>query len=785
MAYAVRDRMLSRSLAAVEAISHADIDAKMVAYLSTEFLTGPHLGNGLVNLGIWEAAEDALSRFGQRLATIIEEEEEPGLGHSGLGLLAASCLDSLATLNVPAVGYGIRYEFGTFRQAIRDGWQVEMTDKWLRSGNPWEIVRSDVVYDVKLGGYTSCQTDEDGQYRVQWHAAKMVRGVAYDTPVPGFRVPATGLLRLWKAEATESSDFEAFDVGDYYRATDEKVISEAISKVLYPCDEPEAGRRLRLAQQYFLVSCSLQDMLRLHLMRGKRLQDLHLGWAAHINDTAPAIAIAELMHLLVDEHRLDWEQAWAITQRTFACTNHALRQEALETWPVMLLETLLPRHLEVVFEINRRFLDDVRRRFGGDEPLIQRLSLIDESGERRVRMAHLATVGSHAVNGVSVLHTHRLEETVLADFHRVAPEKFLTVTSGVTQRRWLVLCNPGLTALIARHIGTRWIVDMEGEIGLLESLADDVDFQAAWQAVKADNKRALAGVIRERTGVVVDPHSLFDVHVDRVQEHKRQHLGVLDIIARYNRILRGRGPDDVPRTYVFGGRAAPTSRHGKLMIKLIHSVAEVVNANRTSADQLRVVFLPDFNVKNGQLVYAAADISEQIAMAGADASATGCIAFGMNGGLTIGTPGWSNVEIRDAVGYENFFLFGLAPDEAEQLRTSRYDPRRTYESNAALREALGMIADGTFSRGNRNLFRPLLEPLLAHDEHLVLADFAAYAESQQRVGEAFASGQAWTRMSILNTARIGRFSSDRAVRQYCRDVWNVQPITRKGSASWA
>ena len=536
LAYTARDRLLDRYIRTVEAISGASA-AKVVAYLSAEFLTGPHLGNSLINLGIWRAAEEALAGVGQDLQTILEQEEEPGLGNGGLGRLAACYMDSLATLNVPAIGYGIRYEFGIFDQAIRDGWQIELTDKWLRFGNPWEIVRSEVTYDVKFGGRTEQYRDDQGRHQVRWLPEKVVRGVAYDTPVPGYLVPTTNLLRLWKAEATESFDFDAFNVGDYYGAVDQKVASETISKVLYPNDEPAAGKQLRLSQQYFFVSCSLQDMIRLHLMRGKDLAELDSYWAAQLNDTHPSIAVAELIRLLVDEHGMSWDHAWAVTQRTCGYTNHTLLAEALEKWPLPLFGQLLPRHLEIIYEINRRFLDDLRMIYAGDDQLLSRLSLIDEAGDKYVRMAHLAAVGSHAINGVAALHTELLKQTVLSDFYAVAPDKFVNVTNGVTPRRWIVLSNPKLTALITRHIGSRWISNLE-ELQRIEPLAVDTEFQGEWRAVKADNKRVLAGFIKERTGITVDPQSLFDIQVKRLHEYKRQHLNVLYLVTLYNR-LRG------------------------------------------------------------------------------------------------------------------------------------------------------------------------------------------------------------------------------------------------------
>src|SRR6516165_9818245 len=679
LAYTVRDRMMHRYITTLESIAGKNTDAKAVAYLSAEFLTGPHLGNSLINLGIWQTVEQALSRVGQTLSALLEEEEEPGLGNGGLGRLAACYMDSLATLNIPAVGYGIRYEFGIFDQAIRDGWQVELTDKWLRFGNPWEIVRSEIAFDVKLGGHTEHYRDAHGRYRVRWVPENVVKGIAYDTPVPGYRVPTTNLLRLWKAEATESFDFAAFNVGDYYGAVDEKIASETISKVLYPNDEPEAGKQLRLTQQYFFVSCSLQDMIRLLLLRGKRLNDLHLYWAAQLNDTHPSIAVAELMRLLVDEHSMEWNDAWAITQQTCAYTNHTLLTEALERWPLPLFAKLLPRHLEIIYEINRRFLDDLRLRFPNDDQLLRRLSLIEEAGDKHVRMAYLACVGSHAINGVAALHTDLLKQTVLRDFYRLMPKKFVNITNGVTPRRWMVLSNPGLTALITTRIGDQWISNLEGELPRLVPFADDRGFQVEWRAIKDDNKRALAALIKERTGIQVDPQSMFDIQVKRLHEYKRQHLNVLHLITMYNRIRHASGGDIPPRTAIFGGKAAPGYRMAKLIIKLIHAVAAVINRDPVVSPRLKVVFLPDFNVKTAQHIYPAADLSEQISMAGKEASGTGNMKFSLNGALTIGTLDGANVEIREAVGWENFFLFGMTADEVARLKADAYRPRTVYE----------------------------------------------------------------------------------------------------------
>ena len=781
LAYTVRDRLMDRYIRTMNTIAGAGPAGKVVAYISAEFLMGPHLGNSLINLGIWQTTEHVLARLGQDLADLLEQEEEPGLGNGGLGRLAACYMDSLASLNVPAIGYGIRYEFGIFDQAILDGWQTELTDKWLRFGNPWELPRSEITYDVSLGGRTEHYRDSQGQHRVRWNPERVIKGVAYDTPVPGYRVPTANLLRLWKAEATESFDFDAFNVGDYYGAVDEKVASETISKVLYPNDEPEAGKELRLAQQFFFVSCSLQDMLRINALRGKSPEAFDSSWAVQLNDTHPSIAIAELMRLLVDEHLVDWEKAWTITHRACGYTNHTLLAEALEKWPVPLFGKLLPRHLEIIHEINRRFLDSVRVRHPGNEALVQRVSLIDEAGPKYVRMAHLASVGSHAINGVAALHSELLKQTVLRDFYALTPEKFFNVTNGVTPRRWIALSNPQLTALITSQIGDRWIANLETELQRLEPLAADAGFQNEWRAVKAGNKRALVNFIKQRTGIIVDPQSLFDIQVKRLHEYKRQHLNALYVITLYNRLKQSPTASATPRTVIFGGKAAPGYRMAKLMIKLINSVAAVVNQDPAVSELLKVVFLPDFNVKSSQHVYPAADLSEQISTAGKEASGTGNMKFAMNGALTIGTLDGANVEIRDAVGAENFFLFGMTASEVERAMADGYHPRAYYETNSELREALDLISHGFFSNGDRDVFRPLVDSLLTRDEYLLLADYQAYVNCQQRVSEAYRDQAEWTRKSILNAARVGRFSSDRSIRDYCREIWGVSPVSNDDS----
>jgi starch phosphorylase len=774
LALTVRDRLLQRWVATAETLLRKDV--KVVAYLSAEFLMGPHLGNNLVNLGIREEAREAMATLGLDLEALEAAEEEPGLGNGGLGRLAACFLESLATLEIPAIGYGIRYEFGIFDQEIRDGWQVEITDKWLRWGNPWELVRPEFAYPVGFGGRTESWTDENGRYRVRWTPARVVRGIAYDTPVIGYKVNTANLLRLFSAEACESFDFQAFNQGDYWGAVDDKVVSENLSKVLYPNDEPEAGKRLRLQQQYFFVSCALQDMLRLCRLAGAPVSAIAEGFAAQLNDTHPAVAVAELMRLLVDEHGMDWDPAWEITRKVFSYTNHTLLPEALETWPLPLFGSVLPRHLEILFEINARFLETVRARFPGDEERVARMSLIDERGERRIRMANLATVGSHAVNGVAAMHSELVKSTILRDFHDLEPDRFLNVTNGVTPRRWVVLSNPALAGLITSRIGDRWITHPEDELPRLESFVDDRDFREAWRAVKRANKERLAAVIRTRTGIEADPDSMFDVQVKRIHEYKRQHLAALHVVTLYNRLRRNPHAAVPPRTFVFGGKAAPGYFLAKRIIRLIHGIGEVVNADASIGGRLRVTFVPDFNVTVGQRIYPAADLSEQISTAGKEASGTGNMKFALNGALTIGTLDGANVEIRDAVGEENFFLFGMNVDEVRALRARGYDPRERYDGDSELREALDQIASGHFSRGDASLFRPLVGSLLERDEFFVLADYRSYVDRQERVSAAWRDREAWTTMSIRNVARCGRFSSDRSIREYAETIWGVKPV---------
>jgi glycogen phosphorylase len=775
LASAVRDRLAERWIDTLRSILLSP-DMKIVCYLSAEFLMGPQLGNAMLSLDIMDETRQAMIALGQDLDKLLDMEQEPGLGNGGLGRLAACYLDSLATLEIPSFGFGIRYEFGIFDQEIREGWQVEKTDKWLRYGNPWEIHRPEVEFHVNFGGKVETSFDENGRHLVAWKPDLVVKGVAYDTPVPGYQSGTVNLLRLWKAEAVESFDFQTFNVGDYYGAVYEKVLSETFTKVLYPNDEPYQGKKLRLSQQYFFSSCTLQNLVRLCLELDIPLEEFHNNFAVQLNDTHPAIAVPELMRILMDEHLMEWDKAWEVTRQTFAYTNHTLLPEALEKWPLSLFESLLPRHLEIIYEINRRFLNDVREKYPEDGERIARLSLIDETGEKYIRMANIACVGGHAINGVAALHTALLKSDTLRDFYELWPDKFFNITNGVTPRRWMALCNPKLASLLSSRIGDEWVRETLEHLPNLETFASDPDFQDEWRSVKLGNKEGMASFIKSRCGIDVDPLSMFDVQVKRIHEYKRQHLKVLHIISQYNRVKHDSHADIVPRTFIFGGKAAPSYFMAKLIIKLINSVASVVNNDPEVAGRIKVVFIPNFSVKYGQQIYPAADLSEQISTAGKEASGTGNMKFAMNGALTIGTLDGANIEIRDEVGHENFFLFGLTADQVYDMKARGYNPREYYEGNENLRMAIDMIATGFFSNGDRGLFQPLTDHLLNHDEYMVLADYESFLDCQDRLEEAFKDTRSWTQKSILNTARMGRFSSDRAIQEYCEHIWHAKPF---------
>jgi glycogen phosphorylase len=773
LSYTVRDRLLERWISTATAYTNSG--SRTICYLSAEFLMGPQLGNNLINLGIYEQAKEAVSELRLSLDALLEQEEEPGLGNGGLGRLAACYLDSMATLEIPSIGYGIRYEFGIFEQDIRDGWQVERTDKWLRFGNPWEIARPEWAVEVKLGGHVDHYTDDQGQYRARWIPFELIKGVPYDNPILGYKTNTANTLRLWTAEAPESFDFGAFNAGNYAGAVHKKMVSENISKVLYPNDDSDQGKRLRLTQQIFFVSCSLQDMIRVMKVQNIPLEKFHEKFAIQLNDTHPAVSIAELMRLLIDEYYMKWEQAWAITQKTFAYTNHTILPEALERWPISLFGNLLPRHMEIIYEINHHFMADVRMKFPDDADRLSRMSLIDESNGRYVRMAHLACVGSFAINGVAALHTELLKQDVLRDFYEIYPEKFSNKTNGVTPRRFVVLSNPKLTDLITSKIGENWIKNLE-ELKKLEVYADDSEFHQEWQQIKLGLKTSLATHIGEQYGVKVNPHSLFDIQAKRIHEYKRQHLNVLYVITLYNRIKANPDIDITPQTFLFAGKAAPGYFMAKLMIKLINSVADVVNRDPDVRDRIKVVFLKDYSVKFAQNVYPAADLSEQISTAGKEASGTGNMKFAMNGALTIGTLDGANIEIREEVGAENFFLFGLTEQEVQKMSAQGYSPMKYYNSNLELKLAIDRISSGFFSHGDKDLFKPLLDVLMKYDPYFLFADYQSYIDCQHKASQAYRDQEHWTKMAILNVARMGKFSSDRSIREYCQDIWNIEPV---------
>ena len=774
LSHAVRDRLMTRYLAGIEAINATP--QRVVAYLSAEFLIGPQLGNNLLMLGIQQAAEEALQRYGiDSLDEILDVEEEPGLGNGGLGRLAACYLESLASLEIPATGYGIRYEFGIFDQLIRDGSQVEITDRWLKGGWPWELPQPDQAIFVGFGGRTETYLDDQARHRVRWIPDEHAIGIPHDVPVLGYRVNTCDRLRLWRADAAESFDFHAFNIGDYYGAVEEKIGTETISKVLYPNDGTDEGRRLRLKQQHFFVSCSLQDMLRSLDLRGIPVEHFPDNWAVQLNDTHPSIAVAELMRLLIDDKQLEWDAAWDITSRSLAYTNHTLLPEALEKWGLALFASLLPRHLELIYEINRRFLAEVKLHYPGDNQILAKLSIIDEEGNKAVRMANLATVACHHVNGVAALHSELVKTQLFPEFAELWPDKFTNVTNGVTPRRWLALANPHLGRLLHDCIGDDWIRNLD-ELRRLEAFQNDAAFLQRWDQMKLACKRDLAQYIHRKNGLLVDPASLFDVQVKRIHEYKRQHLNALQVIAHYLRIKNGLAADEAPRTVIFGGKAAPGYYMAKLIIRFLNGIAETVNADPAMDGRLRVVFLADYNVKLGERVYPAADLSEQISTAGKEASGTGNMKFAMNGALTIGTLDGANVEIREQVGAENFFLFGNTESQITALHAGGYRPWELIPTLPELGEVLKLVEQGHFSGGDGNLFRPLLQNITGSDPYFVLADFSDYLRAQSAVSRAWADRQQWNRMSLLNSARSGFFSSDRAIRDYANRIWGAEPF---------
>jgi len=772
LALTARSRLMQKW---IHSLRNYTEDVGIVAYLSAEYVVGPQLGKMLVDLGMYDDAAEAVKELGLSLSDLLHQEAEPGLGSGGRGRLAACFMDSLATLDVPAIGYGVRYEYGSFRQEIHEGWQVEMTDKWLSYGNPWEVQRPEIAYTIKLGGHTESYYDEHDCFRVRWIPKFALKGVAYDTPVSGYQSGIINLLRLWKAEAIDSFDYESFRTGDYFSALNEKIASESISKILYPDDEPYAGKQLRLAQQYFFVSCALQDMIRMHLLRWRPIHTFSDSFSVHMHDAPSAIAVAEMMRLLVDEHLVSWDKAWYITQNTFSHTNHAMLAEAIEKWPVQLFSGILPRHIEIIYEINRRFLDELWITHPNDAEKLSRLSVIDESDQKYIRLSHLALLGSHAVSAVSRKHAEVLQNRLFSDFHALYPERFFCVMNGVSPRYWVVAANPGLSSLISSIIGDGWIRDLQ-EIQQLESFAADPSLMKKWREVKRESKILLGSLIRDKTGIAVDPDTLFDVQVKRFHESSRHHLNLLHILTLYCRIKRNPGIDVTPRTCILAGKASPGYFMAQLIVKLIHSAAAVINDDPDVAGRLKIVFFPDLNAKYLHRICPAADLSEQISTAGCEAAGIGGIKLALNGAVTIGSRNGTNIDLASNVGADHVFLFGLSGEEVILMKSHGYHPAEFYRAHADLKEVIDLISSGMFSRQDVTLFKPLIDSLLNRDEYMVLADYQSYLDSHERINATFRDTKQWAKMSIRTVSRMGSFSSDRAIREYREKIWHTAPV---------
>ncbi|MBW7851875.1 MAG: glycogen/starch/alpha-glucan phosphorylase [Rhodospirillales bacterium] len=768
-AFAVRDRLIERWMQSMR--SYYERDSRRIYYLSMEFLIGRTLTNSMISLGVYDVFKQAIADVGYDLEELQGWEVEPALGTGGLGRLAACLLDSMATLGLPGYGYGIRYEFGMFTQHIENGWQVEAPENWLRYGNPWEFPRPGVIYPVRFGGRILEYKDAEGVLRHHWADAEEVMAMAFDLPIPGYGGSTVNNLRLWSARSTREFNLKYFNAGNYIEAVRDKNESENLSKVLYPSDSTARGKELRFKQEYFFVSASIQDILARFRKGHRSFDELPDYVAIQLNDTHPALVIPELMRILVDDNHYEWDRAWSITSRTCAYTNHTLLPEALETWPVEMFERLLPRHLQIVYEINQRFLSDVYHRHPGDADLLRRASLVDEVGERRIRMSHLAIVGSHKVNGVARIHTDLMRKTIFADFDLLQPGKIVAKTNGVTPRRWLLNANPGLANLITGRIGEDWITELD-ELKKLEPLAEDAAFRQEFAAIKQNNKSRLAEVIGQRLGVPVDVNSMFDVMIKRIHEYKRQLLNVLYVIARYNRIRANPSLDITPRTVVIAGKAAPGYAMAKLIVKLINDVADVVNNDPMIGNKLKLVFVPNYNVATAEFIIPGANLSQQISTAGTEASGTGNMKLAMNGALTIGTWDGANVEICEEVGEENMFLFGLRAHEVAKRRAENYDAWAAYAQNAELRQVLDMVRDGYFCPDQNDRFHPIFDALTAGgDYYMLTADFAAYSAAQDRADALYLQQDEWNRKAILNVARIGKFSSDRTVLDYAREIW--------------
>ena len=771
---AVLDRLNERWITTQQ--HYYDIDTKRVYYLSMEYLIGRLLDNMLVNLGLQDVAAEAMEELGLEYDKIREVEWDAGLGNGGLGRLAACFLDSMATLGIPGYGYGLRYDYGIFYQKIIDGYQVEWPDLWLRYGNPWDIVRPKRQYPVHFYGESVAYEDEDGNLKFKWENTQPAMALAYDTPIPGFKNDVVNNLRLWKATSSQAFDLKSFNQGEYIDAVRDNLMEENITRVLYPNDKVFVGQELRLKQEYFLVSATLQDIIR-------RFKKKHDDWrefpekvAIQCNDTHPNLAVPELMRVLLDEEGLGWNTAWDITVKSLAYTNHTLMPEALEHWPVNLLRTLLPRHMQIIYEINRRFLNNVKSKLGNDMNRIRRMSIISEGENPDVKMGSLGIVGTHKINGVAELHSHLLKKTLFKDYYEMFPDRFTNKTNGITPRRWLRQCNRGLADLITDKIGEDWVTDLS-QINKIEPYADDPDFQQEFMEIKQRNKKKLADYIKEKVDVEVNTNSIFDIQIKRIHEYKRQLLAAFHAVTLYNRIKENPDVDFQPRTLIFGGKAAPGYTMAKHHIKLINSIGEVINNDPDVGDKLKCVFLPNYSVSLAEKMIPAANLSEQISTAGKEASGTGNMKFALNGALTIGTLDGANVEIREEVGKENIFIFGNTVEEVEQMRHEGYNPREYYEDNEELKQVIDQIRNGHFSPEHPDLFEPVVRALLDEGDYfMVLADYEAYIDKQAEVEELFTQTEEWNRKAILNVARMGKFSTDRTIMDYAEEIWEVEPV---------
>jgi len=776
LSLSIRDRMVRRWLRTQQ--KYKDEDAKNVYYLSLEFLMGRLLGNSLINLGFYDECYNILKENDYSLEKIRDCEHDMGLGNGGLGRLAACYLDSLATLEYPAFGYGIRYEFGIFDQKINNGYQVEKPDNWLAYGNPWEILRRELTYTVKFNGTVTSFEDEEGNSKFEWVDSKDVLAVAYDVPVPGYKTDTVNSLRLWEAKPTKEFDFEEFNTGNYIAAVQSKNESENISKVLYPNDSITEGKFLRLKQQYFFVSATLQDIIRKYHINHEKFDKFPEKVAIQLNDTHPVIAIPELMRILLDENNLGWNEAWDITTGTFAYTNHTVVPEALEEWSESIMKELLPRHLQIIYEINRRFLEFVKENYSTDTLIIDRLSIIKDGSDRRIKMANLAIVGCHSINGVAELHTKILKEKIFYHFYKLFPQKFNNITNGITPRRWLLTANPLLSGLISDVIGTKWVTELN-DLKKLKKFVNDKDFLENWRTSKWLSKKLLIEYIEQEHKIKINPESLFDVQIKRFHEYKRQLLNVLHVITIYNRIKDNPKIEMVPRTVIIAGKAAPAYWMAKLIIKLINSVADVVNNDPDVGDKLKLVFLKNYSVTLAEKIIPASDLSEQISTAGLEASGTGNMKFALNGALTIGTMDGANIEIREEVGKDNIFIFGLLAEEVEKLKQKGYDPKDYYNKIPDLKRAVDMIANDFFNREEPGIFKDIIDSLMNIDYYCLFADYESYIKTQDEVGKLYLKQDEWTKKSIYNVAGMGKFSSDRSVKEYASKIWKAKPVKVK------